>query len=117
MFGSRTRITLAGTGIAVALLIAGCSNNDSAPAATTAMPGMDHGTSTAAIRTGDSIGQVTDSIANGETVIRSATDALLQIGRGDLVIRILSFIAILLASINIFGGFAVTRRMLGMFVK
>jgi NAD(P) transhydrogenase subunit alpha len=41
--------------------------------------------------------------------------ALLQIGRGDPVIRVLSFIAILLASINIFGGFAVTRRMLGMF--
>jgi NAD(P) transhydrogenase subunit alpha len=41
--------------------------------------------------------------------------ALLQIGRGDPLIRVLSFIAILLASINIFGGFAVTRRMLGMF--
>jgi NAD(P) transhydrogenase subunit alpha len=43
--------------------------------------------------------------------------ALLQIGRHDSVIRVLSFIAILLASINIFGGFAVTRRMLGMFNK
>jgi NAD(P) transhydrogenase subunit alpha len=43
--------------------------------------------------------------------------ALLQIGRGDPVIRVLSFIAILLASINIFGGFAVTRRMLGMFTR
>jgi NAD(P) transhydrogenase subunit alpha len=43
--------------------------------------------------------------------------ALLQIGHGDTVIRILSFVAILLASINIFGGFAVTRRMLGMFSK
>ena len=32
-------------------------------------------------------------------------------------IRVLSFVAILLASINIFGGFAVTRRMLGMFSK
>jgi NAD(P) transhydrogenase subunit alpha len=30
---------------------------------------------------------------------------------------VLSFIAILLVSINIFGGFAVTRRMLGMFNK
>lgn len=43
--------------------------------------------------------------------------AMLQIGRGDTVIRVLSFVAILLASINIFGGFAVTRRMLGMFSK
>jgi NAD(P) transhydrogenase subunit alpha len=43
--------------------------------------------------------------------------ALLQIGRDETVIRVLSFIAILLTSINIFGGFAVTRRMLGMFSK
>jgi NAD(P) transhydrogenase subunit alpha len=43
--------------------------------------------------------------------------ALLQIGRDESVIRVLSFIAILLTSINIFGGFAVTRRMLGMFSK
>jgi NAD(P) transhydrogenase subunit alpha len=43
--------------------------------------------------------------------------ALLQIGHGGTIIRVLSFIAILLASINIFGGFAVTRRMLGMFSK
>jgi NAD(P) transhydrogenase subunit alpha len=44
--------------------------------------------------------------------------AMLQIGESnDTVIRILSFVAILLASINIFGGFAVTRRMLRMFSK
>jgi H+-translocating NAD(P) transhydrogenase subunit alpha len=43
--------------------------------------------------------------------------ALLQIGRGETVIRVLPFVAILLASINIFGGFAVTRRMLSMFSK
>jgi NAD(P) transhydrogenase subunit alpha len=43
--------------------------------------------------------------------------ALLQIGHGRLVVTVLSFAAILLASINIFGGFAVTRRMLGMFSK
>ena len=43
--------------------------------------------------------------------------ALLQIGQHNNVIRVLSFVAILLASINIFGGFAVTRRMLGMFSK
>jgi NAD(P) transhydrogenase subunit alpha len=43
--------------------------------------------------------------------------ALLQIGQGDDVITGLSFVAILLASINVFGGFAVTRRMLGMFSR
>lgn len=47
--------------------------------------------------------------------------ALLQIGHGDqgngTVITALAFIAILLASINVFGGFAVTRRMLAMFSR
>jgi NAD(P) transhydrogenase subunit alpha len=43
--------------------------------------------------------------------------ALLQIGSRDNTIRVLSFVAILLASINVFGGFAVTRRMLSMFSK
>ncbi|MFT4187382.1 MAG: Re/Si-specific NAD(P)(+) transhydrogenase subunit alpha [Aeromicrobium sp.] len=48
--------------------------------------------------------------------------AVIQIGVDPkvddaVVIQALSFVAILLASINIFGGFAVTRRMLGMFSK
>lgn len=43
--------------------------------------------------------------------------AMLQIGHGHGVVSFLAFIAILLASINIFGGFAVTRRMLDMFRK
>ncbi|MHA3024578.1 Re/Si-specific NAD(P)(+) transhydrogenase subunit alpha [Mycobacterium sp. BMJ-28] len=43
--------------------------------------------------------------------------ALLQIGHGDLPITVLAGVAILLASINVFGGFAVTRRMLGMFSR
>jgi proton-translocating NAD(P)+ transhydrogenase subunit alpha len=43
--------------------------------------------------------------------------ALLQIGHHHTVVTVLSFAAILLASINILGGFAVTRRMLGMFSK
>ncbi|QFQ94924.1 Re/Si-specific NAD(P)(+) transhydrogenase subunit alpha [Streptomyces phaeolivaceus] len=43
--------------------------------------------------------------------------ALLQIGHGNTAVTVLSFAAILLAGINIFGGFAVTRRMLGMFSK
>jgi NAD(P) transhydrogenase subunit alpha len=43
--------------------------------------------------------------------------ALLQIGHAGVVVTTLAFIAILLASINVFGGFAVTRRMLGMFTR
>ena len=43
--------------------------------------------------------------------------ALLQVGSGDTVTRVLATVAILLASINVFGGFAVTRRMLSMFSK
>ncbi|MFB7512384.1 Re/Si-specific NAD(P)(+) transhydrogenase subunit alpha [Streptomyces sp. NPDC056144] len=41
--------------------------------------------------------------------------ALLQIGQGSTAVTVLSAVAILLASINVFGGFAVTRRMLAMF--
>jgi NAD(P) transhydrogenase subunit alpha len=45
--------------------------------------------------------------------------ALLQVGRAEnnLVMNVLAFIAILLASINIFGGFKVTGRMLEMFKR
>jgi NAD(P) transhydrogenase alpha subunit len=43
--------------------------------------------------------------------------ALLQIGHVEPVVTALAFVAILLASINVFGGFAVTRRMLGMFTR
>jgi H+-translocating NAD(P) transhydrogenase subunit alpha len=43
--------------------------------------------------------------------------ALLQIGHGNTIITGIAFLAILLASINVFGGFAVTRRMLAMFSR
>ncbi len=43
--------------------------------------------------------------------------ALLQVGTDDKLVLGLSLVAILLASINVFGGFAVTRRMLAMFSK
>ncbi|GAB78078.1 NAD(P) transhydrogenase subunit alpha [Austwickia chelonae] len=44
---------------------------------------------------------------------------LLQIGRDNspVFVDVLAFIGVLLASINIFGGFTVTQRMLGMFRK
>jgi NAD(P) transhydrogenase subunit alpha len=43
--------------------------------------------------------------------------ALLQIGSDDAVVAVVAFIAAAIASINIFGGFLVTYRMLGMFRK
>ena len=43
--------------------------------------------------------------------------ALLQIGQGSALVTALAFIAVLIASINIFGGFTVTQRMLKMFRK
>lgn len=43
--------------------------------------------------------------------------ALLQIGHGNGWVSFLSFVAVLIASINIFGGFTVTQRMLKMFRK
>lgn len=43
--------------------------------------------------------------------------AMVQITSDQPVVQILAAVAVLLASINIFGGFAVTRRMLAMFAK
>ncbi|EFQ84404.1 NAD(P)(+) transhydrogenase (AB-specific), alpha subunit [Aeromicrobium marinum DSM 15272] len=43
--------------------------------------------------------------------------ALVQMTTDDTAVIILASIAVLVASINVFGGFAVTRRMLGMFSK
>lgn len=43
--------------------------------------------------------------------------ALVQVASDDKLVVGLSVVAILLASINVFGGFAVTRRMLAMFSK
>ena len=41
--------------------------------------------------------------------------ALLQVGTETTSVQITAFVAIFVASINVFGGFAVTRRMLAMF--
>jgi NAD(P) transhydrogenase subunit alpha len=43
--------------------------------------------------------------------------ALLQLETTDTAIRVIAALGVLLASINVFGGFAVTRRMLAMFSK
>lgn len=43
--------------------------------------------------------------------------ALLQLGSSSLVVTTLAFIGAAVASVNVFGGFLVTYRMLGMFQK
>ena len=43
--------------------------------------------------------------------------ALLQIGSSNQIVMILAAISVLIATINIVGGFMVTRRMLAMFQK
>jgi NAD(P) transhydrogenase subunit alpha len=43
--------------------------------------------------------------------------ALMQIGSGNILVIILAAAVGLMAGINIFGGFMVTRRMLAMFQK
>ncbi|KQW29466.1 NAD(P) transhydrogenase subunit alpha [Rhizobium sp. Root274] len=43
--------------------------------------------------------------------------ALMQIGSGNFLVIILAALSVLMAGINIFGGFMVTRRMLAMFQK
>ncbi len=42
---------------------------------------------------------------------------MLQITDPNPVVQLIAAVAVLLASINIFGGFAVTRRMLAMFTN
>ncbi|KGJ01462.1 proton-translocating transhydrogenase family protein, partial [Paracoccus versutus] len=43
--------------------------------------------------------------------------ALLQIGSGGWLVVVLAALSVLMAGVNIFGGFLVTRRMLAMFQK
>lgn len=43
--------------------------------------------------------------------------ALLQVGSSSVAVTIISWVAVLVASINVFGGFLVTNRMLAMFRK
>ena len=43
--------------------------------------------------------------------------ALLQIGSGNWLVVVLASISVLIATINIIGGFLVTRRMLAMFQR
>ena len=69
------------------------------------------------------IGKVTHAL---HTPLMSVTNAIsgiivvgamLQLGIDNPVVRVLAAVAVLVASINVFGGFSVTRRMLAMFRK
>ena len=55
---------------------------------------------------------VTDSPARVATVVSSDNRA-----EGTTLARIFGFLALVMASINIFGGFLVTSRMLAMYKK
>ena len=43
--------------------------------------------------------------------------ALLQVGSSGFIVTVLASISVLIATINIVGGFMVTKRMLAMFQK
>ena len=43
--------------------------------------------------------------------------ALLQVGSSSFIVTVLASISVLIATINIVGGFMVTKRMLAMFQK
>ena len=45
------------------------------------------------------------------------TGGILQVGNENLAVSLLALLAVFIASINIFGGFLVTLRMLQMFRK
>ena len=66
------------------------------------------------------------SVRQGQDLVQMLLDGLLAVavefesGAGDdaaIVSKILGFVALVLASVNIFGGFLVTQRMLGMYKK
>ena len=58
---------------------------------------------------------LTDDLITDKTPI--VVGAILQAPIDNLAVQIIAGVAILLASINVFGGFLVTRRMLNMFQK
>ena len=59
----------------------------------------------------------TGNLDLGLSIATEAQDSLLQIGSSSGVVVVLGALSILMASVNIFGGFLVTRRMLAMFER
>ena len=56
------------------------------------------------------------AVSGGATCTSAPMDAI-SLDRPDGWIRVLAIFAMILATINMFGGFAVTQRMLAMFRK
>jgi NAD(P) transhydrogenase subunit alpha len=50
-------------------------------------------------------------------LLAAGVDAAPALGDGPIWARVLGFVGVILASINIFGGFLVTQRMLAMYRK
>jgi NAD(P) transhydrogenase subunit alpha len=69
------------------------------------------------------IGKVVHALHTPLMSVTNAISGIIVIGAisqaaiDDTAVRVLALVALLVASINVFGGFAVTRRMLGMFSK
>ncbi len=69
------------------------------------------------------IGRVTHALHTPLMSVTNAISGIIIVGAmgqlvaPSLVVQILAAVAVLVASINVFGGFAVTRRMLSMFVR
>ena len=60
---------------------------------------------------------VTNAISSVIVVGALLSVGVLAVGSGSGVARFFGFIALILASVNIFGGFLVTQRMLAMYKK
>jgi H+-translocating NAD(P) transhydrogenase subunit alpha len=60
---------------------------------------------------------VTNAISSVIVVGALLAAGVAAVGSGNLVAKIFGFLALIMASINIFGGFLVTSRMLAMYKK
>jgi NAD(P) transhydrogenase subunit alpha len=58
-------------------------------------------------------------LTSGSNAVSGITvvGALLLVGHGDSAAGLMSFVALVLATVNVVGGFAVTHRMLKMFKR
>lgn len=58
-------------------------------------------------------------LTSGSNAVSGITvvGALLLVGHGDRAAGLMSFVALVLATVNVVGGFAVTHRMLKMFKR
>jgi H+-translocating NAD(P) transhydrogenase subunit alpha len=60
---------------------------------------------------------VTNAISSVIVVGALLAAGVAMIAEGSLLAKIFGFLALIMASVNIFGGFLVTQRMLGMYRK